>query len=235
LPDDFSIAVTGSSGGVGRLLAEHYANLGRRVYGCSRSESSFQHENYCHTVADISDEDDVGRFFREISRDGRGLGILINNAGLKIDNLAILTPKGQAEDLLRTNLTGAFLVTREAAKRMKRQRFGRIINMSSVAVPLASAGTAFYGASKAALEQFSRTLARELAGDDITVNTIGLSVFLDTGMTESISDGAQAELRKNLLKPGPLEIAEIIHAVDFFASENARNITGQTVYFGGVK
>lgn len=227
--------MTGSRRGIGRLLAEHYAVLGLRVYGCSRGESSLQHENYVHTVANVSDEDGVGEFFDAMSRGGPGPGVLINNAGLKINNLAMLMPLAQAEEQLRTNLTGAFLVTREAAKRMKRQRFGRIINISSVAVPLASAGTAFYGASKAALEQLSRTLAGELAGDDITVNTIGISIFPDTEMTNSMSDDVRAELSRNLLKPSLLDIAEIIHAVDFFASEKARNITAQTVYFGGVR
>ncbi len=230
-----TILVTGSSRGVGRLLVEHYVGEGHVVFGCSRSESEYSHERYHHIVADVGRETDVLALFAEIARSGGRLDLLLNNAGLSLDRYALLTTGSDAESILRANILGPFLVARQAIKSMKRQRFGRIINFSSINVPLGSIGSSIYSASKAALEHLGYTLSREVAADGITINTIGLSLVAGSGMVAALTPEALAEKQQGLLKPELLDVAEIIHAIDFFASKNAGNITNQIIYFGGVR
>ena len=183
----------------------------------------------------MTDETSVRALLSDLTARGGRIDVLINNAGIKTSSLAVLTTRAQAEAMITTNFLGAFLVVRETIKLMKRNRFGRIVNMSSIAVPLGSLGSGIYGASKAALEQLSYTLAREVATDDITINTIGVSVYSDSDMIEEMDPGSLREAQKELLKPSPLTVHEIAHAIDFFASERARNITNQIVYFGGLR
>ena len=117
---------------------------------------------------------------------------------------------------------------------MQRQRYGRIVNFSSINVPLGSVGSALYNASKAGVEAMARALTRECGNVDITINTLGLSLVANSGMLDSLSPKALAAKQEALLKPKVLEVEEIMHAINFFASPLARNISCQTVYFGGV-
>lgn len=230
-----TLLITGASRGLGRALAEIYAHAGHRVFGCARGDSDFVHENYRHFIADITDEAAVRGQFKEIvAADGR-VDVLVNNAGLALSRPAMLTTTPEAEELLRTNVLGAFSVMRETIKHMKRTRRGRIVNMSSINVPLGSYGGAIYNASKAALENLAHTLSREVAGDDITINTLGLSLVTDTGMTDELDEKALKEKQAGLIKPGRIEVSEITHAIDFLISEQARHITNQIIYFGGVR
>lgn len=230
-----TLLITGSSRGLGRGLVEHYTSGGHMVFGCSRTQSKFVHKNYHHVITDIADEAAVRALFKEISGSGGQIDVLVNNAGASLSRYALLTSGDDADQLLRTNLLGAFMVMREAVKHMKRKRHGRIINFTSISVPLGSAGRAIYSASKAALENLSHTLSTELAGEDITINNIGPSIVAGSGMVEELGPQALDAARQKLLKPDTIDIAEVAHAIDFFAAPQARNITNQTVYFGGLK
>lgn len=227
--------ITGASRGLGRALAETYAAAGHRVFGCSRGNSDFTHQNYHHIVTDVRDDAAVRYLFKEIGAASGQIDVLVNNAGLTLSRPAMLTTTPEAEEILKTNVVAAFAVMRETIKHMKRTRCGRIINMSSVNVPMGSVGGAIYNASKAALENLGYTLSREVAGDDITINTIGLSVVRDTGMTDGLDDKAFKKKQAGLIKPDMIEVDEVAHAMDFLISEEARNITNQIVYFGGVR
>ncbi len=229
------ILVTGSRRGIGRAIVTHYLDHGDTVFGLSRTDSDLRHDLYRHLVADVRDEAAVRAAYAEIARETSRLDVLINCAGAKLGGYALLTGAAQAAEMFATNLLGAFIVSREAVKLMKRRRFGRVISFSSVAVPLGSPGSTVYGASKAGLEQLAYGLSRELKDDDITFNTIGISIFADSGMAESLGDRALAEANSALIKPGALAIEEIVHAVDFFAAPAARHITNQVVYFGGLR
>ncbi len=228
-----SLLVTGSSRGLGKLLVEVYLNMGIRVYGCSRNPSPIDHQNYRHFMVDITDESSVVSMFKEISASKIRLDLVINNAGLTQASLGILTSAKTAHEIINTNILGAFLVSREALKLMQRQRYGRIVNFSSINVPQGSVGSSLYSASKAALESMALTLSRENAKVDITINTIGLSLVDKTGMLDSLSPKALIEKQSLLVKPELLNVDEIIHAIDFFSSPIAKNICAQTIYFGG--
>ncbi len=227
------LLVTGSSRGLGKLLAEAYLGLGKMVLGCSRNFSTIEHENYRHFMLDITDEASVVAMFRDISLLKIRLNLVINNAGTMQSTLGIMTSAKIADEVIRANILGTFLVTREALKLMQRQRYGRIVNFSSINVPLGSVGSSIYSASKAAVEAMAIPLSRETAKYNITINTLGLSVVNETGMSDSLGPKALAEKQRHLIKPDIINIEEIIHSINFFASPLAKNISRQTIYFGG--
>jgi 3-oxoacyl-[acyl-carrier protein] reductase len=146
----------------------------------------------------------------------------------------LLLSDNEASEELRINLLGAFTVTRGVARIMKRNKFGRVIYLSSVAVSLGLPGTVIYGATKAGLEQMAFTLSHEFSKDDITFNALGISLYRSR-LLALLSPTGLATARSGLTKSAELEIDEIINAVNFFASDSARQITGQTLYFGGVR
>jgi 3-oxoacyl-[acyl-carrier protein] reductase len=218
---------------VGRALAQHYAEAGHTVFGLSRGESDLVHERYHHISADVTKEDSLQKGFAQIA-DAGSLEVLIYSSAVAAPGYALLIRQSQAEDMLRTNLFGAFLVSRHALRLMKRGGFGRLIYFSSIAVPLGSAGSAVYGASKAGVEQLAFSMSHEFARDNITFNTVGISTY-ESSMLQLLGDKALNEARANLLKPAALQLDEIAGAVNFFASDAARQITGQSIYFGGVR
>lgn len=230
---DGAILIAGSRQGVGRALAEHYSRAGRQVYGISRNPSDLIHERYRHFCADVTRDESLPAIFQQIADNG-GLQLLIYSAAVYRPAHSLLLNPSKAEEMLRTNVLGAFLVSRHALRLMKRTKFGRIVYFSSIAVPLASAGSAVYGATKAAIEQLAVSMSRDFAADDITFNTIGISTF-DSPMLEKLDGRALEEAKSALVKPAPVHTEELVAAVDFFASASARNITGQTIYFGGVR
>lgn len=229
-----SLLVTGSSRGLGKLLAEAYLSMGVTVFGCSRNASTIEHQNYRHFVLDIADEASIVSMVKEISLLKIRLDLVINNAGIAQSSLGILTSTKTVGEIINTNFLGTFLVIRESLKLMQRQRYGRIVNFSSINVPLASVGSSIYNASKAAIESMATTLSRENAKADITINTIGLSVADKTGMSDSLTLKSLAEKQRQLIKPDLIKVEEIIHAINFLASPLAKNICAQTIYFGGV-
>lgn len=191
-------------------------------------------ENYRHFAVDVSDEAAVRAMFAAIATKNPRIDLVVNNAGVSVARLALMTSAADFSAVIQANLVGAFVVMREAIRLMKRVRFGRIVNFSSINVPLASIGAAPYNASKAGLETLSATMARECAADDITINCVGLSLVANLGMANALSADAQVAKQHFLVKPVMLEIDEIVHAIDFFAAPAARNITAQTLYFGGI-
>lgn len=226
--------VTGSSRGLGLELVKLLAVRGEQVIGVSRSASEFSHPNYSHYEVDISNEKEIPALFHEVRRLGK-LSYLINNAAIAISRPALLTGAGSFEEILRVNLVGSFIISRESLKLMKVQGFGRIINISSINVKLASAGGVAYNAAKAGLENVAQTLSSEIHySEDITINNVGVSLVDGSGMVEKLSDKALADKTKHLKRNSLLKPEEILHTIDFFASPTARNISGHTIYFGGL-
>ena len=232
MPAPKTILITGCSQGIGRGLAEHYLHQGWQVAGCSRGDSDLQHGNYRHFRLDVANEPAVVSMLNQIKTEFGGLFALINGAGIARMNPALLSPTSSAEEIIRTNFIGTFVCSREAAKLMMRQSSGRIVNLSSVAVPLALAGEALYSASKAAVEQLTRTLARELGGYGITVNAIGANP-IKTAMIANVPQEKLERLVHRQAIPRFGEIKDVINLTDFFLSEQSDLVSGQTVYLGG--
>jgi len=227
------VLITGTSRGIGFHLAHAYLGRGAKVFGISRSKQTIEHENYTHFSLDVSDDKAVSNAMRLIAKSG-GLHILINSAAIKKDSLSVLTPVAIADAMMKTNQLGSFVIIKHAAQLMKRNRRGRVVNLSSVAVPLVSMGTVIYGATKAAVEQMTQVFSREFAECDINFNTIGISFVEGTEMYEGIGAEEIANMERQLLKPGSVQLNELMAAIDFFTSDAAAKITGQSLYFGGV-
>lgn len=229
------IFISGTSRGLGLELVKEYVNKGCTVIGCSRGESTFNHQMYHHYKCDITDEEDVKAIFHDIRTRKLNPKILVNNAGIELSSILATTQINEANKVLKTNLLGSLLISKEMIKLMQRNGFGRIINFSSICVSLGNVGSSIYSASKAGVEAMAYSLANECKSFDITVNTLGLSYVKNTGMSDSQSGKVIASLQSHLFKPEFLRVSEIVKAIDFFGAPEAKNITGQTIYFGGVR
>jgi len=181
------VLITGARKGIGRSLAEHYLAEGYSVVGCSRKESDLRHDRYTHYCLDVADETAIKNMFANIAAKNGRLDVLINNAGIASMNHVLLTSVDKAREILETNFIGTFLMCRESARLMKKNQFGRIVNLASVATPLKLEGEAVYAASKAAVISFTQVVAKELASFGITVNAIGPTP-IDTDLIKSVPE-----------------------------------------------
>lgn len=223
--------ITGTSRGIGRYLAERYLSQGHSVIGCSRGEGTITHDNYTHYICDATNEDEVVNMVLKIRSI---IDVLINNAGVSSMNHSLLTSGEAAEKILKTNFLGVFYFSREVAKKMiLKKKHGRIVNMTSVAVPLDIEGEMIYASSKAAVEKMTRIMSKELGRFLITVNNLGLNP-INTDMIKCISkDKIQAVINRQAIKRIG-EFEDVGNVVDFLISEGGSFITGQTLYLGGV-
>ena len=231
--DNHVMVITGTRKGIGRYLAHYYTAKGFQVMGCSRKDVDFQLENYRHFCLDITDESRVKEMFSEIRKTYQRLDILINNAGIAAMNHVLLTPMETVQKVLGTNVIGTFLFCREAAKLMKKDLYGRIVNFTTVAVPLKLAGEAIYAASKAAVISLTQVMARELADFNITVNAVGPTP-IGTDLIRSVpEEKIQALIRQQAIRRiGEME--DVANVIDFFINPKSDFITGQVLFLGGV-
>jgi 3-oxoacyl-[acyl-carrier protein] reductase len=225
--------VTGARKGLGRFLAEHLLTRGYRVVGCSRKPCGWEAEGFVDHPTDVTDEAQVRSLFREVTTRFGRLDVLLNNAGAASMNHSLLTPVDTFTRLMGTNLLGTWLVSREAAKLMQKRKFGRVVNFSSIAVPMRLSGQAAYVASKAAVENLSQVMAREVAEYGITVNVVGATPIA-TDMTRGVPQDKMDKLIDQfpIKRMGTFE--DVANVVDFFLRPESTAITGQVIVLGGV-
>jgi 3-oxoacyl-[acyl-carrier protein] reductase len=229
---DRVVVVTGARKGIGRILADHFLAEGARVIGMSRGDAAITHANYDHRSLDVGDNLAVRAAFAAISRTHGRVDIAINNAGVLTSVHALLMPASRAEEMVRTNLLGGFYVACEAAKLMRKGKFGRIINIGSMASVLEPIGDSIYAATKAASMTLTGVLAKEFASYGITVNTLAVSA-LQTDMLQQIPPDTMAAVLAELPLPRLATPDDVFNVVDFFASSESSHITAQTLFLGG--
>ena len=231
--DKRNIMITGASRGIGKTLAEHFLALGDTVIGVSRSESDIKSDNYHHYLADVAEETDAKRVFASAKKELGTLDVLINNAGIARMNAFALTPIDNVQEIMNTNFMGTFIFCQKAINLLRKSPHARIINLSTVAVPLNLAGEAAYAASKSAVETLTRIMAKEIGSFGITCNAIGPSPIA----TQLISGVGEEKINKLIQQQAIKKMAkveDVTNIVDFYLNPNSHMITGQIIYLGGI-
>jgi 3-oxoacyl-[acyl-carrier protein] reductase len=239
--DGKTALVTGASQGIGEAIAKLLAQQGARVVLAARNEEKLKGlAAYIDAgggcarplALDVSAPETLGERLKSLPEDFANIDILVNNAGITADNLLARMSLDDWERVLRTNLTGAFALTKEVVRGMMKRRWGRVINVSSVVGMMGNAGQANYAASKAGLIGFSKSLARELGSRSITVNVVAPG-YIETAMTEKLPAASREELSGAIALKRLGAVDDIAWAVLFLASEEGGYITGHTLNVSG--
>ena len=230
--------VTGATRGIGRAVAEELVSKGAFVIGTATSEkgaesiSAYLGEKGKGLVLNVADQASIDAVLEQIKQELGDIDILVNNAGITRDNLLMRMKDEEWFDILQTNLSSVYHLSKAMLRTMMKKRFGRIINIGSVVGSMGNAGQTNYCAAKAGLIGFSKALAKEVASRGITVNVVAPG-FIATDMTDVLSE----ELKNNLLTQIPAgrlgEPKDIAKAVAFLASEDAAYINGTTLHVNG--
>ena len=226
------VLITGTRKGIGEALVEHFVAKGSVVEGCSRELPDWELDGYRHHQVNVLDEAQVRGMVQSISdRHGR-LDVLVNNAGIASMNHSLLMPVATVDRILETNVTGVFLVSRQAARLMKRNNYGRIVNIGSVAAQLRIEGEAMYAASKTAMLTFTRSSLARLH------RSASPAMSSPRPRSRPTSSGRSRRTRSTVSSTrSPSSDSErsttSANAVDFFASPKSDYITGQVLYLGG--
>lgn len=227
------ILITGTRKGIGKYLAEYYVAKGYQVIGCSRSPIDWKLDGYEHFIADVADEVAVKKLFKNVRLKYERLDYLLNNAGIASMNHVMITPLKTVQNILNTNVIGTFLFCREAAKLMSKNKFGRIVNFSTVATPLKLEGEAIYAASKAAVISLTEIMAREFSAFNVTVNAVGPTP-IDTDLIKNVAQDKMQRLvnRQAIMRKGKEK--DVANVIDFYLKIESDFITGQNIFLGGV-
>ncbi|REL35804.1 3-oxoacyl-ACP reductase FabG [Thalassotalea euphylliae] len=229
--------VTGASRGIGKAIASQLKALGATVIGTATSEhgaekiSEYLGQGH-GLVLNVTSDDSIAAMFETIKTEHGAIDILVNNAGITRDNLIMRMKADEWDDIIETNLSSVFKLSKAVLRPMMKNRCGRIINIGSVVGTMGNAGQVNYATAKAGLLGFTKSLAREVASRGITVNTVAPG-FIDTDMTQTLTDeqkeGIFSQVPANRLgKP-----EEIASTVAFLASDAAAYITGETIHVNG--
>jgi 3-oxoacyl-[acyl-carrier protein] reductase len=230
--------VTGASRGIGRAIAEKLTQDGFFVIGTATSDSgaesisTYLGENGKGLKLDVSNAESIAETIKVVTDDYGTPTVLVNNAGITRDNLLMRMKNDEWDDIINTNLTSVFRMSKAVLRGMMKVKTGRIINISSVVGFTGNAGQANYAAAKAGMIGFAKSMAKEVGSRNITINTVAPG-FIDTDMTRELND----DIKNALLSSIPLnrlgEAEEIAHAVAFLASAGASYITGETLHVNG--
>lgn len=239
--DNKTALVTGASQGIGEAIARLLGRQGARVIVAARNEEKLKRlaaeidaGGGCARplVLDVTQPETFAERLKSLPEDYAAVDVLVNNAGITADNLLARMSLDDWEQVLRTNLTGAFALTKEVVRGMIKRRWGRVISVSSVVGMMGNAGQANYAAAKAGLIGFSKSLARELGSRSVTVNVVAPG-YIQTAMTDRLPAAAREELAGSIALRRLGTVDDVAWAVLFLASEEAGYITGTTVNVSG--
>jgi 3-oxoacyl-[acyl-carrier protein] reductase len=233
--------ITGASQGIGRACAVVLAQHGAKIAAAARNQVKLDElvaeiraaggtaEAF---VLDVASEESIKATAKAVIAHYGAIDILVNNAGITKDGLLLRMRRPDWDDVLNTNLTGAFLMSQAVISSMMKARWGRIVNISSVVAQAGQAGQANYAASKAGLIGFSKSLAREIASRNITVNVVAPGL-IETAMTAVLDDKQRDAMMSNIPLGRAGSDLDVAHAVAFLASDNASYVTGAVLDVNG--
>ena len=232
-----NILITGASGGIGAALVKKFVSLGANVLGSGTKTEKLelikkQYPNIKVKKFDINNHSEIEEFMDSVSLELGGLDVLINNAGINIDNLSIRMKVEDWKRVIDVNLTSTFLLSKYAIKKMLKNKFGRIVNITSVVGHAGNLGQANYSASKAGIIGMSKSLAIEYAKKNITINCVSPG-FIISDMTMGIADKVKLYLTSRI-PMGKFGTGEdVSNCVAFLSSEQASYVTGETIHVNG--
>jgi 3-oxoacyl-[acyl-carrier protein] reductase len=230
--------VTGASRGIGRAIAELLVERGATVIGTATSEngaaaiSEYLGENGKGFALNVTQADSIELTLKAIATEFGAIDILVNNAGITRDNLIMRMKDEEWLDIMDTNLTSIFRLSKAVLRGMMKKRSGRVINVGSVVGTMGNAGQANYAAAKAGVIGFTKSMAREVASRGVTVNTVAPG-FIETDMTKALTDDQRSATLAQVPAGRLGDPREIASAVAFLASSEAGYITGETLHVNG--
>lgn len=233
-----TVLITGASRGIGLEIAQFLRNLGYRVIGTSTNSGGVQLIDQALGPGGkgiemrIDNDESVGQAFSKLEELEESPCILINNAGMTADNLIMRMSSEEWSSVIDTNVNGLYRVTKPLVRQMMKNRWGRIVNISSVVARMGSPGQTNYVASKSAIEGFTKSLALELASRNITVNALAPG-FIETDMTSVLDDDQKEKIMEKIPLGRMGQAKEVAAAVAFLISDDAAYITGQTLQING--
>lgn len=225
--------VTGSRRGVGRIIAEHFLREGATVVGLAKGDATIDHASYKHFQVDLADPNAITEVFAQLRKAVTQIDIVVNNAAVLTSQYSMIMPPGAAQAMVNVNLLAPFLVSREAAKFMRKSKWGRIINIGSMAASLEPVGDSMYAATKAGLSTIANVMAKEFGSMNVTCNTLGISA-IDSDMLAQLPRDKIEAIIAGLPVPRFAQPDDILNVIDFFAAERSSYITAQTVFLAGV-
>jgi 3-oxoacyl-[acyl-carrier protein] reductase len=227
--------VTGASRGIGNAIALELKQKGYSVIGTATSQSgvdSLRENDIEGYILDLNSKDSIDQFWSLLEENNKSISVLINNAGITRDNIVLRMSDEEWSDIMNVHLYGTFQLCKRSLKMMLKNKWGRIINISSASASIGNRGQSNYAAAKAGVEAFTKSLAKEVGKRDITINSVAPG-FISTDMTEQ-NEGVNSEYVVKEIPLGrfgkPNEVASL---VGFLCSEDASYITGQTVHING--
>ena len=230
------VLVTGASRGIGLEAAKHFSKEGYKVIGTSRGEFNLDEligdDSAISVQLDLVSKESIKNLFADLKSEDLLPSVLVNNAGITKDQIFLRMKDEDWDDVIETNLNGLFRVTKAFIKPMVKNKFGRVINISSVAGLMGNSGQVNYSSSKSAMVGFSRSLAKELGSRNITSNVVAPG-FIETDMTTFLSDAEKQEVSKNIPMKRFGSVEDVAKCIVFLASDKANYITGQTISVDG--